>query len=55
MALHWLLHSGSSLCVLPRPLQLQGMQVLHDTQLRELPGYQGDAVMSAAGVAGGRV
>ncbi|KAI7840257.1 hypothetical protein COHA_006039 [Chlorella ohadii] len=31
---------------------LQGMQVLHDTQLRRLPGYQGDAVLSAA-VAGG--
>lgn len=33
----------SPLSHLPHPLQLQGMQVLHDTQLRELPGYQGDA------------
>lgn len=36
-------------------LQLQGMQVLHDTQLRGLPGYQGDAMLPAAGGAGGGV
>lgn len=27
----------------PTPVQLQGIQVLHDAQLRTLPGYQADA------------
>ncbi len=61
LALHRLLHKRVNSCfALIRPscalppllLQLQGMQVLHDTQLRRLPGYQGEAVLSAA-VAGG--
>ena len=32
-------------------LQLQGIQVLHDSQLRTLPGYQGDAEFGEAAAA----